>query len=64
MLTPNPQNSRFKAKLYRENFSHAASTHIPSDPELDSIKQSGLAVEEYFSDGIHHSLLIHMEKLI
>lgn len=49
---------------YTEKTSHAASSHIPSDPELGSRKQSGLEMEEHFSDGIHHSLLIHMEKLI
>lgn len=49
---------------YIETTSPAASAHIPSDPKLGSIKQSGLEMEEYFSDGIHHSLLIHMEKLI
>lgn len=49
---------------YMEKTAHAASTPTPSDPELDSIEQSGLELEEYFSDGIHHSLLIHMEKLI
>lgn len=49
---------------YIEKTSHAASAHIPSDPELDSIRWYKLEMEEYFSDGVHHSLLIHMEKLI
>lgn len=44
--------------------SHAAPSHIPFDPELDSMKQSRIEMEEYFSDDIHHSLLVHMGKLI
>lgn len=37
---------------------------MPSDLELDSKKQSALEMEEYFSDGFHHPLFIHTEKLI
>jgi len=37
---------------------------MPFDLELDSIKQSALEMEEYFSDGFHHPLFIHTEKLI
>lgn len=49
---------------YTEKSSHTASSPTPSDSELDSITQSGLEMEEHFSDGTHRSLPIHMEKLI
>lgn len=61
-LTQTSQYQRLKQN-YKEKI-YAALSHIPSDTELDSMKESRLELEEHFSDGIPHSVFINMEKLI